>query len=306
MTNIIERDLRRLDLNLLLVFHALMQERHVTRAAARLFLGQPAVSGALKRLRAAFDDPLFVRSRTGMEPTPRALELARQVDALLRGVHEALTAHRPFEPKISTRVFRLGASEAVGVALFPRLMKRLARDAPGVRLITVDTDRHRAGAMLEHNEIELALGVHDGGPHWLRQRALFDWRFVCLYNPKLIQPRRPKLTLREFLRHPHLLTSFQGELYGFIDEELAARGHQRRVLFANPHFATNPFIARDTAALVTVPDYIGRIWSRELGLAISPLPIATPMHQVSAVWKTASDGDGGLRWLVEAIAAASP
>ena len=145
MANIIERDLRRLDLNLLLVFHALMQERHVTRAAARLFLGQPAVSGALKRLRAAFGDPLFVRSRAGMEPTPRALELSRPVEALLSGLHEALAAKRPFEPKASTRVFRIGASEAVGVALFPRLMAHLTREAPGVRLVTLDTDRHRAG-----------------------------------------------------------------------------------------------------------------------------------------------------------------
>ncbi|KRE97856.1 LysR family transcriptional regulator [Frateuria sp. Soil773] len=302
MDNIIERDLRRLDLNLLPVFHALMQERHVTRAAERLYLGQPAVSGALKRLRAAFGDPLFVRGRAGMEPTPRALELARQVDALLQGLHGALTANRPFEPQASSRVFRIGSSEAVGAALFPRLVRHLASEAPGVRLVTLDTDRHRVAAMLERNEIELALGMHDEGPGWLRQRPLFEWRFVCLYNAALIRPRRTKLDLREFLRHPHLLTSFKGELHGYIDEELAALGHARRVLFANPHFATNPFIVRDTAALVTVPDYIARIWSRDLGLAISPLPFPLPAHRVSATWKASMDGDAGLRWLVGTVA----
>ncbi|MDO1530279.1 LysR family transcriptional regulator [Fulvimonas sp. R45] len=302
MDTIIERDFRRLDLNLLLVFHALMQERHVTRAAARLYLGQPAVSGALKRLRAAFDDPLFVRGRAGMEPTPRALELSRQVDALLHGLHGAITAHRPFEPQASTRVFRIGTSEALGVALFPRLLQRLAREAPDVRLVTLDTDRHRVAPMLERNEIELALGMHDEGPRWLRHRPLFEWRFVCLYNAALVRPRRAKLGLREFLRHPHLLTSFKGELHGYIDEELAKLGHARRVLFANPHFATHPFIVRDTAALVTVPDYVARVWSRELGLAVSPLPFPLPAHRMDATWKASMDGDAGLRWLVGTVA----
>ncbi|MEI7037790.1 LysR substrate-binding domain-containing protein [Fulvimonas yonginensis] len=304
MSIIIERDLRRLDLNLLLVFHVLMQERHVTRAAARLFLGQPAVSGALKRLREAFGDPLFVRGRAGMEPTPRALALAGRIEALLQGVQEALAAGQPFEPVASERVFRIGVSEAVGAALFPGLMQRLAHTAPGVRLVTLDTDRHRAAAMLERNEIELALGVFDDGPRWLRRQALFEWRFVCLYNPRLIKPRRPKLSLREYLRHPHLLTSFKGELEGFIDEALAARGHRRRVIFANPHFATHPLIVRQVPALVTTPDYVARLWRRDLGLAISPLPFPTPSHQVSALLKASGDADAGLRWLLDTIVAA--
>lgn len=302
MANIIERDLRRLDLNLLLVFHALMQERHVTRAAARLFLGQPAVSGALKRLRAAFGDDLLVRGQGGMEPTPRALELAAPIDALLLGLHQAMSAGRPFDAAQSTRRYRIGVSEAVGVALFPRLLQQLARQAPGITLATLDTDRHRAAGMLERGEIELALGMFGDLPAWLRRRDLFDWRFVCLYHPRRIQPRRERLSLREFLAHPHLLTSFDGELRGFVDEQLEALGHRRRVIFGNPHFATHPFIARENPVLVTVPDYVAKAWSDSLGLRVSPLPFETPVHRVGALWKAAHDGDAGLRWLIDLIA----
>jgi LysR family transcriptional activator of mexEF-oprN operon len=292
ITSIIENDLRKFDLNLLLVFHALMQERHVTRAAERLFLGQPAVSGALKRLRAAFGDELFVRGRSGMDPTPRALELSEQIGALLIGVHESMRAAQPFG---------VGVSEAIAATLFPILLKRLSSKAPGVKLISLDTDCHRVSDMFERNEIEIALGVFNECAQWQQQCALLDWRFVCLYNPKLIRTRGETLSLREFLAHPHALTSFKGELRGFIDDQLEALGKQRRVIFSNPHFATQPFIARDNAVFVTVPDYIARTWSRSIGLRISPLPFDTPTYQISALWKTAQQGDGGLRWLIKLI-----
>lgn len=298
MTSIIENDLRRFDLNLLLVFHALMKERHVTRAAERLFLGQPAVSGALKRLRAAFGDELFVRSRSGMEPTPRALELSRQIDTLLIGLHESMRVGQPFDARNSDRTFRVGVSEAIAVTLFPALFNKLAVEAPGVKLISLDTDCHRVSSMFERNEIEVAFGVFNECAPWQQQCALLDWRFVCLYNPALIRTRGETVSMREFLAHPHALTSFKGELRGFIDERLEALGKQRRVIFSNPHFATLPFIARDNPVFVTVPDYIARIWSRSLGLRISTLPFDTPTHQISALWKTAHQGDRGLRWLI--------
>lgn len=301
MASIIEHDLRQFDLNLLLVFRALMQERHVTRAAERLFLGQPAVSGALKRLRAAFGDALFVRGRQGMEPTPRALELSQQIDSLLIGLHHAMRAHQPFDAKHASRTFRVGVSEAIAVTLFPSLLKVLGSEAPGIQLITVDTDCHRVSSMFERNDIEIALGVFNQHPQWQQCHALLDWRFVCLYNPELVRIRGKTLSMREYLAYPHLLTSFKGELRGFIDERLEMLGKRRRVIFSNPHFATQPFIARDNPVLVTVPDYIARIWSRSLGLSISPLPFETPAHQISVLWKTSHQADSGLRWLVDLI-----
>ncbi|GAB3789795.1 LysR family transcriptional regulator [Dyella agri] len=236
-----------------------------------------------------------------MEPTPRALELSQQIDSLLVGLHHAMRVHQPFDAKHASRTFRIGVSEAIAVTLFPSLLKVLGSEAPGIQLITVDTDCHRVSSMFERNDIEIALGVFNHYPQWQQYHPLLDWRFVCLYNPELVRVQGETLSMREYLAYPHLLTSFKGELRGFIDERLEALGERRRVIFSNPHFATQPFIARDNPVLVTVPDYIARIWSRSLGLSISPLPFESPAHQISALWKTSHQGDSGLRWLVDLI-----
>ena len=301
MKDIIENDFRRLDLNLLLVFRALLQERSVTRAAQRLFLGQPALSGALKRLRAAFGDELFVRTPHGMEPTPRALRLAQQVEPLLLGLHQALMQPPRFDPATAQRVFRVGLSDALEVALMPELMRRLSVQAPGVRLITRVADSATTPALLDGGEIELGLGVYRECAAWQRRRALFHWQFVCLYNPKLVKPRGARLSLAEFLRQRHVLTSFSAGLRGHIDEQLEALGRQRLVVFSSPNFATSPFIVKGTAAIVTVPDYIAAVWRDSLGLAVSPLPLSVPGYEVSMLWSAASEQDAGLCWLRELL-----
>ncbi|MGJ7525756.1 LysR family transcriptional regulator [Variovorax sp. GB1P17] len=301
MKSINESDFRRLDLNLLLVFHALLHERNVTRAAARLFIGQPALSGALKRLRAAVGDELFVRTSHGMTPTPRALELAQVIEPLLLSLQQALQARPAFDPASAERVFRIGLSDALEVALMPQLMQRLATEAPGVRLIASAADRANAPAQLDAADIELAVGVFTDCAAWQRQRALFDWHFVCVYNPALVKARGKRLTLKEYLRHPHLLTSFSADLSGLVDELLREQGLTRQVVFSSRNFATNPFIVRQMAAITTVPTFAAATWRDALGLAVSPLPFDTPRYAVSLLWTAARDGDPGLKWLIALI-----
>ncbi|SFO98881.1 DNA-binding transcriptional regulator, LysR family [Variovorax sp. OK605] len=298
MHHINESDFRRLDLNLLLVFHALLHERSVTRAAQRLFIGQPALSGALKRLRAALGDELFVRTSHGMTPTPRALELARVIEPLLLSLQQALHATPAFDPARAERVFRIGLSDALEVALMPRLMQRLSAQAPGVRLVARAADRTDAPAMLDAAEIELAAGVFIDCAAWHRRRALFDWHFVCVYNPALVKARGPRLTLDEYLGHPHLLTSFSAGLSGLVDELLREKGLARQVVFSSRNFATSPFIVRQMPAITTVPTFAADTWRDALGLAVSPLPFDSPGYAVSLLWAAAHDGDPGLQWLV--------
>jgi LysR family transcriptional activator of mexEF-oprN operon len=298
MHSINESDFRRLDLNLLLVFHALLHERSVTRAARRLFIGQPALSGALKRLRVALGDELFVRTSHGMTPTPRALELARVIEPLLLSLQQALHAKPAFDPAKAERVFRIGLSDALEVALMPQLMQRLAAEAPGVRLIARPADRANAPGMLDAAEIELAAGVFIECATWHRRRALFDWHFVCVYNPDLVKVRGKRVTLKEYLRHPHLLTSFSADLSGLVDELLRAQGLARQVVFSSRNFATSPFIVRQMPAITTVPTFAAATWRDALGLAVSPLPFDSPSYQVSLLWTAAHDGDLGLQWLI--------
>jgi len=303
MANIIESDFRRLDLNLLLVFHALLQERNVTRAAARLFIGQPALSGALKRLRAAFADELFVRTSHGMAPTARALELARTIDPLLLALQQVLQEQPHFDPATAERVFRIGVSDALEVALMPALMNRLAATAPGVRLISHQTDGRSAPGMLDAGEIELAVGVFTECPAWQRRRALFDWTFVCVFNPELVPVRGKTISMKQYVRYPHLLTSFSGGLHGFIDEQLEKLGEQRKVVFSSRNFATSPLLVRQMPALTTVPTFIAGAWRDALGLSVSQLPFEVPKYQVSLMWTAANDSDAGLSWLASLCSA---
>jgi len=303
MMNINERDFRGLDLNLLLVLHALLKERNVTRAASRLFIGQPAVSGALKRLRHAFGDDLFVRTSHGMEPTPRALELAAVIGPLLGSLQQALSARPSFDPSTSDRVFRIGLSDSLEVALMPALMQRLAQTAPKARVISRVSDRLRSAALLDSGEVELAVGVLQDVPTWQRRRSLFDWTFVCVFNPQHVRVRAKRITLAEYLRDPHVITSFDASLSGFIDDRLKERGLARRVVFSSPHFATSPLIVRQMPAIATVPTFIAATWRDALGLSVSPVPIDVPTYAVEASWTAANDGDAGLQWLIAELQA---
>ncbi|RFU49716.1 LysR family transcriptional regulator [Paraburkholderia sp. DHOC27] len=299
MTNIIENDFRNFDLNLLLTFRALFEERSVTRAAQRLFLGQPAVSGALKRLREAFGDELFVRTSRGVAPTPRAIELARQIEPFLQSLHQTLTQPPVFDPAVARRVFRVGLSDSLEVLMTPEIMDRLSTAAPDVKIIARPTDSTCAAAMLDKGDIELAVGVFPECVQWQRRKPIFQWRFVSVFNPRLVKMRRARLSMEEFLRYRHVLTSFSAGLQGFIDEQLALQGLTRNVVFSSASFATSPFIVRRTPAIATVPDFIGRIWCETLGLRLSALPFEVPGYEVSLMWSAARDQDPGLAWLAD-------
>lgn len=304
MTIIIENDFRHFDLNLLLTFRALFEERSVTRAAQRLFLGQPAVSGALKRLREAFGDELFVRTARGIAPTPRALELMRQIEPFLQSLHQVLTQPPVFDPASAQRVFRIGLSDSLEVVMTPEVMDRLGATAPHVKLIARPTDSTRVATMLDEGEIELAIGVFPECAQWQRRKPLFQWSFVSVYNPELVKTSRKRLSMEEFLRYRHVLTSFSAGLQGFVDERLELEGLKRNVVFSSASFVTSPFIVRRTSAIATVPDFIGRVWCDALGLVMSPLPFDVPAYEVSLMWSAARDQDPGLAWLADVFAQA--
>jgi LysR family transcriptional activator of mexEF-oprN operon len=279
------------------VFTVLLRERNVTRAAQRLFVGQPALSASLKRLREAFGDPLFVRTSRGMTPTARAFALGAAITPFLAGVRDALKHSATFDAAGSDRVFHLGMSDSLEVALMPELMQRLAQAAPGIRLVSHASDRRTAPTQLDDGEIELAIGVIHEVPPWQRLQQLFEWSFVCLYDARALGIRARRITLGQYLRHPHVITSFSAGLTGIVDEELTRLGHERTVIYSSPHFATSPHLLRALPAITTVPQHIAVRWRDAHGLTLSPLPFQLPSYSVSMAWASAHDADPGLRWL---------
>ena len=195
MTGIDHANLSRLDLNLLVAFDALLTERSVTRAAARIGLGQSAMSHKLGRLRALFGDELLTRGADGMRPTPRALALVDPVRVTLAQIQAEVLQREAFDPATAERTFRVGLADSIEVAIVPRLMARLRREAPSVALDDLDT-----GAL------DLGIGVFGHGQVHHKRRPLYTDSFLCLFNPALLDFPRP-ISLEDYLSVPHVLAS---------------------------------------------------------------------------------------------------
>lgn len=296
MNVINETDFRRVDLNLLLVFSALMRERNVTRAAERLFLGQPAVSAALKRLREVFADELFVRTPRGMEPTARALELANQLAPVMQTLHSALFRPSAFDPGTAQKTFRVGITDALEMAFIPSLMERLRGVAPGIRLSLRATDPHRATTMVDKDEVDLAIGVYPEIPEWQRRETLFEFCFVCLFDEGSLGIK-PPLTLQQYLSFPHLLTSFNGDLRGYIDDELEKMGMQRNIVMGTSHFATLPFVLKRTPTICALPQYAAYVFDQAFNLTVATVPLNLRRVPMSLLWAARMDRDPALTWL---------
>ncbi|MDB5416313.1 MAG: LysR family transcriptional regulator, partial [Rubritepida sp.] len=221
-------ELSQLDLNLLRVFDAVARERHVTRAAARLNLSQPAVSNALARLRVALGDELFLRRPGGVELTALASSLAIPIAEALDRLAETLSVRAPFNPATARRVFTVAFSEYAEAALAPRVLALMTREAPGCLLAIRHADRTNAEALLERGDAQLAVAVlAEPGALYTRIRLLPE-AFLTLMRAD--HPlAEGELTLERFTSVPHLLHSPNGSRDGAIDRVLAEVGMTRRL-----------------------------------------------------------------------------
>ena len=202
MTSIDHANLSRLDLNLLVAFDALLTERSVTRAAARIGIGQSAMSHTLARLRALFGDELLTRGAEGMRPTPRALELADPVRVTLSQIQAALLQREAFEPSTASRDFRIGLADSIEVAVLPTLIPHLRRTAPGVALRLRSIDRISILEELDAGRLDLGIGAFPHGQTHHKRRHLYTDSFLCLFSPEQLG-LAPPISLDDYLRVPH-------------------------------------------------------------------------------------------------------
>ncbi|MCQ4270298.1 MULTISPECIES: LysR family transcriptional regulator [Pseudomonas] len=287
-------DLRRLDLNLLIVFETLMHERSVTRAAEKLFLGQPAISAALSRLRSLFDDALFVRTGRSMEPTARAQEIFALLSPALDSISTAVSRASEFEPSTSNLVFRIGLSDEVEFALLPPLLRRIRTEAPGVVLVVRRANYLLMPNLLASGEISVGVSYTDELPANAKRKVLRRSKPKVLRADSIPGP----LTLEDFCSRPHAMVSFAGDLNGFIDEELELVDCKRRVVLAVPQFNGLSTLIAGTDIIATVPDYAADVMAAGGGLRVEPLPFdSTRSFELSMAWRGAQDNDPAERWL---------
>jgi LysR family transcriptional regulator, mexEF-oprN operon transcriptional activator len=245
-------DLSNVDLNLLKAFDALCYEGSVTRAAARLSIGQPAMSHALGRLRQLLDDELFVKTPRGMEPTARAQTLLKPVRAALDQIARALNDGHAFDPRTDLSVFRVGMLDFVAAGLLPGLLTNVNGAAPGVKFELHTIPLRRLNAQLDEGLLDMVVSFALPDAEWQRHEVLLRETHRCVFNERLVQVTDP-ITFDEFLTVPHLAIAPQGEEVTPVDSLLQSLGRTRRVLASTTDFLLAAYVLHDMAAIATVP-----------------------------------------------------
>jgi len=288
-------NLARLDLNLLVAFDALLTERSVTRAAARIGLGQSAMSYNLARLRQLFGDEILTRGPDGMRPTPRALALKETVRGALVQVQSLILPEKPFDPATTERIFRIGLSDAIEVRLVPGLLAHLCAVAPGMRLRLRSADRVEILEELDADRLDLGIGVFMDGQTHHKRRRLFSERFLCVFNAERVGVA--PVSIDDYVRLPHLLTSSRGDAHGVVDDALEKLGLQRRIVLTTTRFLAVSHILRAAPVIATMPAGIARFIAAPSGLNVSPAPVELPAVTTSLLWHSSYDRDPAHQWL---------
>ncbi len=269
-----EIDLTRCDLNLLVVFDALMRERHVGRAAERLFLSQSATSHALGRLRDMLGDPLFVRHPKGVEPTARAKALDAPIAELLAQIRQIVKPPAPFDPAALDRSFTIGATDyAVFVVLAP-LLAGLQTLAPRLNLRVLPVDQMSVVSAFDRGVIDFAIGNFPDPPHRLEALPLFDERFVGIARCGHPALEDGKMSFADFAATPHALVSLTGDPHGRVDEALAPLGMTRRVAVTVAHFLALPFVVAASDMVGVLAERAALRMADTAGLTLFALPLA--------------------------------
>lgn len=293
-------ELRDIDLNLLVVFNQLLTERRVSGVADTLGLTQPAVSNALKRLRAVLGDELFVRTGRGMEPTPFALQLAEPVAYALGTLHGALNQQARFDPATSQRSFTLAVTDIGEIYFLPVLMDALAEIAPGVRISTVRNSGATLRDEMEAGTVDLAIGLLPNLQAGFYQRRLFHQRYVCMFRKQHPAVTLP-LTLENFSALDHVVVVSGGTGHSQVDAMLERAGIQRRVRLTVPHFIAVGHILQSTDMIATVPERFAARCVEPFGLVSVPHPAKLPEIAINLFWHGRYHRDPANRWLRQLV-----
>src|SRR5579862_4085117 len=286
------------DLNLLIVFDAVMQERSVTRAGGRIGLSQPAVSHALGRLRHMLKDELFIRTPEGMIPTPRAAQLA---EPLRRALNDMQIALEPevFKPLEADRQFVIALNNYATVLLAPPLLMAVAAAAPGVRLDLRPAGQRDMAAPLDRGEIDLAIGTFNAIGERFASATLLQDSFVVVMRRDHPAARR-ELTPRVLARLAYLEISSSGEESGFVDDWLASHGLARKIAHRAPRLSAAAILS-GSDLIAVLSNRLAQHWVQLYGLRARELPFVSPRIRIELLWHRRLDSQPAHLWLRQMI-----
>jgi DNA-binding transcriptional LysR family regulator len=290
--------LRSVDLNLLVALEALLSEQHVTRAAERVGLSQPAMSNALGRLRGMFGDELLVRTATGMQATPRAVELAEPLRQVLRQVERVLESDAGFDPESSERAFTIRMSDILAFLILPPL---LARKPAASRMAYTILHLPPADTVeaLERDEIDVAISMGLDHSSSIRAEKMLTDRMVCVMRAS--HPvARGRFTLKTFLAQEYVKQSMSPTDMRFVDNVLTGMGHKRRITLNVPHWLVVPHVLNQTDLLIVMPGRLAAALNDD-GLLARDLPFESAPFDWMMYWHRRYDQSNANRWLREEL-----
>ena len=293
-------DIRSLDLNLLVVFDAMLKHKNVTKAAVAIKLSQPAMSAAIARLRAIFDDPLFVRTGAGMVPTPKAQALSPSIRLVLQTIQTEILLPRNFDPSRSDRTFTLVTPDIAEVNFLPLLLLKLAEKSPYINLKTLAMPREVAADSLETGSADMAIGYFPD----LHRAGFFQQKLITSSHVCLVQKKHPdvgeKLSMTQFIEASHVVVKPDGREHVF-EQFLQSKGIKRRVVVELSHFMSLLPIIETSNFIATVPKDLANFFVRHGEVRYVPTPMKSPTIDVHLFWHQRFHKDSAHIWLRDVI-----
>ena len=289
-------DIRSLDLNLLVVFDAMLKHQNVTKAAEAMTLSQPAMSAAISRLRVLFDDPLFVRTGSGMAPTPKAHALSPSVRLVMQTIQTDILRPKKFDPSASDRTFTLVTPDIAEVNFLPRLLSALAEKSPHLNLKTLAMPREAAADSLASGSADMAIGYFPD----LHKAGFFQQKLITNSHVCLVRKKHPhvgeKITQAQFMQASHAVVKPDGREHLF-EKFLQTKGIQRRVVVELSHFMSLLPIIETSNLVATVPKDLAEFFVQHGDVRYVPTPMKSPVIDVHLFWHQRFQKDPAHMWM---------
>lgn len=288
-----------IDLNLLVVLDAVLEERSATRAAARLHVTQSSVSSSLRRARALFGDPLLVRTPYGFTPSARGAALAPRLQALLAGARELLAPH-PAADALSRRSFTLACTDAISVTVVPAVLRELGARVPHASLRVVTLEHAFAEGRLASGEVDLVIGIPPMVPAGCSSELVYDDAMVAVVrrdHPSV----GARLSLDQYASLPHVEVAVMGSTDDRVDRALARHGRTRSIRLSVPHFASIPFAIASSDCVASVSRRLAEAYEKDFPIRLLTAPVELPRLRVKQIWHRRSEADPGVQLLRQLV-----
>ena len=287
-----------LDLNLLVALKALLEEKHVSRAAERIGLSQPAMSRALGRLRKVLKDPLLVKGATGFTLTPRAIDLFSPLQIIFSEINQ-IVLPTAIEPSLMQGEIIIASRDHELTTILPKAINYISEHAPGLSFRFIQPKGDDL-SLLERQEADFITCGAENSSGTLHRHVLYQEEFICLVSSKNPLSKK-ELTLKKFLEMKHCLVSTTGYGPGMVDDVLAKKGLKRKIIVRVPYFLAVSYIVNDSDFIVTIPKRLGKIMAQDNNLTLLTPPIQIPKFNVYLYWHTRNQNNPVHQWVRKVI-----